>query len=56
MRKKIRQLVRDLEKCEGELIHRSTTILNQEDEIQNFKKQISDLRKQLKSVQRNQGE
>src|SRR5207253_4383001 len=48
--KKIRQLIRDLEKCEGELTRRSTTILNQEDEIQTLKNQISDLRKQLRSA------
>src|SRR5437016_14452822 len=48
--KKIRQLIRDLEKCEGELIRRSTTILDQEDEIQTLKSQITDLRKQLRSA------
>ena len=48
--KKIRKLIRDLEKCEGELIRRSTTILDQEDEIQTLKNQISDLRKQLRSA------
>ena len=48
--KKIRQLIRDLEKCEGELIRRSTTIIDQEDEIQTLKKQISNLHKQLRSA------
>ena len=35
--KTIRQLIRDLEKCEGELTRCSTTILDQEDEIQTLK-------------------
>jgi chromosome segregation ATPase len=48
--KKICQLIRDLEKCEGELIRRSTTILDQEDEIQTLKNQISNLKKQLRSA------
>ncbi|CAG8482703.1 10488_t:CDS:2, partial [Acaulospora morrowiae] len=47
--RKIRKLIRDLEKCEGELTRRSTTILDQE-EIQNLKNQITDLRKQLRSA------
>ena len=48
--KKIRQLIQDLEKCEGELTRRSTTILDQEDEIQTLKNQILNLRKQLRSA------
>lgn len=48
--RKIRQLIRDLEKCEGELIRRSTTILDHEDEIQTLKNQILNLRKQLRSA------
>ena len=47
---KIRKLMRELEKCEGELSRRSTTILDQEDEIQTLKNQISNLRKQLRSA------
>ena len=35
--KKIRQLIRDLEKCEGELIRRSITITDQENEIDDLK-------------------
>src|SRR6185312_7693512 len=48
--KKIRQLIRDLEKCEGEIIRRSLTITDQENEIDDLKIQISNLRKQLRSV------
>ena len=48
--KKIRKLIRDLEKCEGELIRRSITITDQENEIDDLKIQISDLRKQLRSA------
>src|SRR5437879_10796338 len=47
---KIRKLMRELEKCEGELNRRSTNILDQEDEIQTLKSQITDLRKQLRSA------
>jgi len=46
--RKICKLIRDLEKCEGELTCHSTTILDQEEKIQNLKNQITDLRKQLR--------
>src|SRR5690348_10499977 len=48
--KKIRQLIRGLEKCEGELIRRSITITDQENKIDDLKIQISNLRKQLRSA------
>jgi len=48
--KKIRRLIRDLEKCEGEIIRRSLTITDQENEINDLKIQISNLRKQLRSA------
>ena len=48
--KKIRQLIRDLEKCEGEIIRHSLTITDQENEIDDLKIQISNLRKQLRSA------
>src|SRR6185312_4317301 len=48
--KKIRKLMRELEKCEGELIRRSITITDQENEIDDLKIQISNIRKRLRSA------
>ena len=48
--KKIRRLIRDLEKCEGEIIRRSLTITDQENKINDLKIQISNLQKQLRSA------
>jgi len=48
--RKIRKLIWELEKCEGEIIRRSLTITNQENEIDDLKIQISNLRKQLRSA------
>ena len=49
--KKIQSLVKELEQCYRTISYQDSTILTHEEEIEKFKLEISDLRKQLRILQ-----